>query len=196
MRKLIALAFLLTVLPMALPAQEITFPKVEVFTGFSYLRMEKVDYLGWNGSIDANLNKNLGIVMDVSGFYNSKTEPAGAIAAHTDASIHSVLVGPRVSDPRGRWNPFAQALMGWGRVNQKVTSSGGTGTAFSQSLADNVFSLVAGGGMDYHLSDGTAIRLIQIEYAMLNSGSNSTHVKPQGFRIGGGMVFTFGRRSQ
>ena len=69
MSKLVALALLLSVLPLALRAQEI--PKAELYAGYSYLRLNKANFEGWNASIDGNINKNLGIVGDVSGYYNS-----------------------------------------------------------------------------------------------------------------------------
>lgn len=190
MRKLLVLAGI-ALLPLFANAQEISFPKAEVFAGFSYLRLEKTDNIGWNGSLTGNINKNLGIVFDLSGYYNSRNEPIGGIPANTDASFHSILVGPRVSDPRGNWVPFAQALLGWSRVNQETSTRGITGTAFSSTSADNAFGFAAGGGMDYRLSDGTALRLVQVDYMMFRSGG----VRLEGARISGGIIFTFGRRS-
>ena len=192
MRKLMAAAGMLVLLPMAVLAQENSVPQAELFAGFSYLRMEKTDQMGWNGAFAVNINKNLGIVTDLSGYYNSKSQKGGGISANSDRKIHSVLFGPRVSDPRGKWNPFAQALFGWARINTRLSSSGGSGTAFSSSAADNAFAAAAGGGLDYNFSDRSGLRLIQVEYFMFQSNNQ----KPQGVRLSGGVKFNLGRKAQ
>src|SRR6266478_5984391 len=128
MRKLIATVGLLFLAPFALMAQETaqSVSKAEFYTGFSYLRLEKTNQMGWDTSIGGTINKNLAIVTDASGYYGSDTKTVNGITTKFDRSFHSVLVGPRVSDARGRFNPFAQALFGWTRENEKFNISSGS----------------------------------------------------------------------
>ncbi len=192
MRKLIIAAGLFVLLPVALMAQETSqeTPQAEVYTGFSYLRLEKTNQIGWNASVDGNLNRNLGIVSDVSGYYRSDSNTFTGITRQINGSIHSFMVGPRVSDPRGRFNPFAQALFGWSRVHTNVDASAGSTALLSTSASTNAFGVALGGGLDYNLNPMTSVRVLQIDYMMLHANSD----KLQGVRVGGGVVFLMGRK--
>src|SRR5947207_1245557 len=96
MRKLLFVASLLLLLPLAALAQDK--PKVEVFGGYSYLRSDDdffsdhLDLHGWNVSATGNLNKWFGVKADFSGHYTSVTISPGVKA---DVSGHLFLVGPQ-----------------------------------------------------------------------------------------------------
>src|SRR5690242_8802693 len=98
MRKLVAGAALLCLVPLALLAQESVTPKAEMFTGVSYLRLEKSNQPGWDASLNGVINKNLGIVTDISGYYNSNNATRNGVQVNGSSSIHSILVGPKVTD--------------------------------------------------------------------------------------------------
>jgi opacity protein-like surface antigen len=186
MRKLIAMAGILALVPLTLMAQEYSTSKADVFTGFSYLRLEKTNQVGWNASIGGNINKNLAFVGDASGYYNSQSQTISGLTSESTSSIHSILVGPRVSESAGRWTPFAQALFGWARLHSSLSS----GTAFSSSGSENAFGMALGGGMDYRMTNVASLRIIQVDYFLLRSHAQ----KPQGARVGGGLVFHLGRK--
>ena len=191
MRKLVSAAGLLLLLPWALMAQQT--PQAELYTGFSYMRLEKTDQLGGIASLDANINKNLGIVADFSGYTGSQSQNASGFQTNTNDKIYSILAGPRVSDPRGRWNPFAEALFGWARINSNMsTATTSQGVFLSSTTANNAFSMALGGGIDFKLSNAVAIRLIQADYTLLRPHTG----KEQGARIGAGLVFRLGRKGQ
>ena len=187
MRKLVSAAALLFLLPLALMAQQTS--RAEFFTGFSYLRLEKTNLNGWNASLDGKVNKNLGIVADVSGHYNSQLQTVSGIQSKSSLHIHSILVGPRVSESAGRWTPYAQALFGWARLNTSLSSTG-PGTPFSTSGSTNAFAVDLGGGIDFKMYDALALRVIQIDYVLLHANSQ----KQQGVRIGAGLVFLLGTK--
>ena len=190
MRRFMVIAGMLMALPLAVMAQE-TVPKAELFAGYSYLRLEKVDQNGWNGSLDANLNKNLGFVVDVAGHYGSQSASVGTITNKTNTHLYTVMVGPRVSDPRGKWNTFAQALFGWARLQNNLSSSAAGNTFLSSSNSGNGFAFTAGGGVDYQWSPTLSIRLAQVEYQFIRSQG----VKYNGTRVAAGILLRWGRRS-
>ena len=192
MRKLVAAAGLLFLVPFALMAQETaqSVPKAEMYTGFSYLRLEKTNQLGWDTAISGTINKNLSFVTDASGYYGSDTTTVNGITTKSDRSFHSILVGPRVSDPRGRFNPFAQALFGWTRDHEKLDISSGSTSILSPNANTNAFGVSLGGGLDYQLNSSAALRIIQVDYMMFHANSD----KLQGVRVGGGLVFLLGKR--
>jgi opacity protein-like surface antigen len=192
MRKLMAAAGLLFLVPFAMLAQEtaVSVPKAEFYTGFSYLRLDKTNQSGWDSSIAATLNKNLAIVADASGYYGSDAHTVNGITVNSDRSFHSILVGPRVSDPRGRFNPFAQALFGWTREHEKINISSGSTSILNPNASTNAFGVSLGGGLDYKLNASAALRILQIDYMMFHANSN----KLQGVRLGGGLVFLLGNK--
>lgn len=192
MRKLIAAAGLLFLAPFALLAQEtaVNLPKAEMYTGFSYMRLEKTNQSGWDTAIGGTINKNLAIVTDASGYYGSDTNTVNGITRKFDRSFHSILIGPRVSDPRGRFNPFAQALFGWSRVHTKENFSSGNASILTPDQTTNAFGASLGGGLDFRLNPSAALRIVQVDYMMFHANSD----KLQGVRLGGGLVFLLGRK--
>lgn len=191
MRKLVIGAGLLFLLPLGLMAQEYGPPKVELFTGFSYLRFQKTNLFGGDASLNAVINKNLGLVVDASGFYGSNSTNANGIVSSTDSHIYSILAGPRVSDARGRFVPFAQALFGFARLNQTTTASSTAQGVFLSATNDtNGFGMTVGGGMDIILSHFVALRIIDADYMLYRTNGQ----KSQGARISAGVVFRFGQK--
>jgi hypothetical protein len=192
MRKLIAAAGLFFLVPLALLAQEGTqsVSKAEVYTGFSYLRLDKTNQMGWDTAVGGTINKNLAIVTDASGYYGSDSTTVNGITNKFDRSFHSILVGPRVSDARGRFNPFAQALFGWTRETEKFNISSGSTSILNPNVSTNAFGVSLGGGLDYRLNPSAAVRILQVDYMMFHAKSD----KLQGVRIGGGVVFLLGKK--
>jgi len=178
MRKLLCLFGLVLLLVLPAAAQESS-PKVEVFTGFSYARVETADpsrqnLHGWNAAVQGNLAPWLGLVADVSAHYSTRT-----IAPGIDHNINTyqALFGPRIALP-ARIRPFAHALFGFARGNAALFGSTSTESAFGMAL---------GGGVDAELSQHVSVRLIQADYLMnrfLDRNRNN-------FRLSAGLVFRF-----
>lgn len=191
MRKLFAIAVLLVLVPLAARAQET--PKAEVFAGYAYSRIEGVHFNGWNFNIAGNLNSNLGIVAEASGGYGKDSFTSVLGSTEIDTSVHSFLVGPRVSDRNTKYfTPFAHLLMGYARINSQVDNVGTPATSFTFSDGLNGFALVAGGGLDLKGSSSLTFRLLQIDYLVLRSQNQ----KPQGVRLSSGLVWRLGKRPQ
>ncbi len=204
--------------PLTLLAQEV--PRVEVFTGYSYLRAsdsrsQRVNQNGWDLSVAANFSRSFSIVADLSNHYGIKGDvfdPAtGAFSPiGTGGKGFSFLFGPRASY-RGvsSLTPFAHMLFGGMRASKLVfnsTSSEGTGGGFgivAGPLCNSLycvvpatsFAMAFGGGLDVKATDRIWIRPFQADYVRAEITTGYGTVATQNdLRISAGIVFRFGRR--
>jgi outer membrane protein OmpA-like peptidoglycan-associated protein/opacity protein-like surface antigen len=197
MKKLVLVAVLLLGFSIVAVAQE--YPKVEVFGGYSYFRMDTTTNFGapsgeaalnMNGfDINAAINGNkwLGFVVDFSGAYGTLDTswewgaPSGTLASWADISNYSIMVGPRVTLHRGKVTPFLQALIG--------NSHGKYSELGADFTADNL-AMAFGGGLDISVSDRFAIRPAQVEYYTIRNGQTGNYSGD--FRYSAGFVLRFG----
>jgi hypothetical protein len=164
LRKLAFLLGLIFVVSFSAKAQD----KVELFGGYTYMRVDNSPSFntnGWEFSGQYKFNDWLGAVADFDGHYGSPFGP--------HASINSFLFGPQVSFP-ARVSPFAQALFG--------------GAHFSNhGVTDTSFSLAVGGGIDTRLTHGIYWRIFQADYDLTHFfGSRQDNV-----RVSTGIVLRF-----
>jgi opacity protein-like surface antigen len=127
-----------------------------IFIGYSFSRAEpspSVNLNGWEASLEGKFLPWVGIVGDFGATYGSTSFifpcPPSIFSCGTfngDVKRYTYLFGPRVSVPVGRFTPFAQFLIGAAHIN----SFGDT---------DNSFATAVGGGLDYRLIHGLAVRL-------------------------------------
>jgi opacity protein-like surface antigen len=181
MRKVCLLAGLVLLLGASAMAQDT--PKVEVFGGYSYLRVnpgsgfEGINLNGWNASIAGNFNDWFGVVADFSGHYGSPN----ILGINVDTNTHTFVFGPRFSYRKNeRVTPFAHALFGGNRTE---------GSAFGVSLSETGFAMALGGGVDVKVNDKVAIRIAQADYVLTRLGNDNQHH----FRYSAGVVFRFGK---
>lgn len=207
MRRVLLIASVCFLLPLCAKAQET--PSAEVFGGYSYLHGETGrDLHGWNGSVAANLNKWFGLVVDVSGHYDSSSSnfvvtipdsptlpglPPLAFRVKMDTKIHTIMVGPRFSYRKiEKITPFAHALFGVSRTHQEVQTVSASFESFS-SDNNTTFAMAIGGGLDVNLSKRLALRVIQADYLYkrleFNRFGFDTH---DNLRASVGLVFRFG----
>src|ERR1035438_1291579 len=87
MKKYIVILAVLLIGALPLLAQDQT-PRVEVFGGYSYVSADfqgasgRHHLNGWNGQLDLNLNRWLGLTGDFGGYYGSGGETGGGGAGH------------------------------------------------------------------------------------------------------------------
>jgi len=135
--------------------------KGNVFFGYSYVSADtnlgnRANLNGWNGSLEGKVLPFVGIVADISGHYGSQNFPvscggiSGACTINVNASMHTVVFGPRLSVPIMKFTPFGEALFGVSHVSGSVTGYSNSDTSFAEVL---------GGGVDYRLVRGTGLRL-------------------------------------
>jgi opacity protein-like surface antigen len=164
----------------------------EFSAGYSYVHANQIgtggccfSMQGGTGGVAVNLSRAVGLVGEIGGYQSSNVNSTGL-----DLNVVTYLFGPRVSYRRGnRIVPFAEALFGGGHASGSLyggsTSTGGG--------SQNAFALATGGGLDANFSRHVTLRLIQADY-LLTRFKNGSNDHQNSFRIGAGLVFTFGSR--
>lgn len=164
-----------------------TVPQLEVSGAYSYVRANPgnssggFNLNGGSGSLAYNFTDRFSAVGEFGG-YRFTSLPAGL-----SSTMYTYLFGPRISLRKSsRVNPFAQALLGGGRINA---------SASGVNAGENAFAMAIGGGADLGLSSHFAVRLIEADYLLTRfanvNGASSTQ---NDARISAGVVFRFGSR--
>jgi len=201
MKKLSFLASLvLLCLPLAASAQEVA-PKVEIFGGYSFLRLNlgnnlsgvpsgtdlgAIDTHGFNVSFAGNFARHVGIVSEVSRYTTSQSVSVPVLGNLSgNVNVLTLLFGPRVTLHRGKAEPFVHALFGAARATADASGPGlsnnGVGYAFAYAL---------GGGLDVKVHNNFAIRLAQLDYLGARAGGEGLN----NFRYSVGVVIRLGNR--
>jgi opacity protein-like surface antigen len=178
MKKLSFLASLLVLcLPLAASAQEVA-PKVEIFGGYSFLRVDlgavpagtvpagtipgNLDTHGFNVSFAGNVARHVGIISEFSHY--TKTESFNILGSPIPGGVNAkfrvltLLFGPRVTLHRGKVEPFVHGLFGAARATTEAPDLG-----VSAGDAAYAFAYALGGGVEgfdnFRYSVGVVIRL-------------------------------------
>lgn len=218
MRRLIflttGLAIGLFLISMSSFAQEVNYPKAEIFGGFSMSSVPGVTsfsstglptssrkmFKGWEASADYNLTHHLGIVADFGGQYASipgATVLGLTIPGYT-MNTYQFLFGPQLAFRKPRVTPYVHALFGGIRDGVgSITVLGVTTPAVSSTGLGMGF----GGGFDINMSDRLALRVPQFDWTLQHVGSTTVAgVTVPGswttgqFRIGIGLVLKAGQK--
>lgn len=125
---------------------------------------------GFGTSVTFNASRFFGLTADVSAHFNS-----------SQADTTSVLGGPKIFYRTEHMTPFAEALIGWGRISPAFTNPA------------NGFELAVGGGFDMDITKRFSWRVIQADWIRqqfsTNGGLGVGHTN--GARLQGGVVFKF-----
>jgi len=162
-------------------------PQFEVSGTYSYVRANAANsdggynLNGGSASFAYNFSDRFAVVAD-GGIYRFGGLPSGI-----DSTMYTYLFGPRYNFRKvSRVTPFAEVLLGGGRLN---ASSGGI------SAGENGFSMAIGGGLDWPLRHRFSIRLIEADYLLTRfdrvTGTSATQ---NDVRISAGLVFRFGSK--
>lgn len=196
-------------------AQEVNYPKAEVFGGFSISSTPVVSlnpttflptsarnsFMGWQASGNYNLTHHLAIVGDFGGQYKS--------VASVSANQYQFLFGPRIIFRGSRVTPFVHALFGEMRSPVAVVPSTtilGITTP-SATVSGSGFGMGLGGGLDISVSDRLALRVPQFDWMLMHVGSATVTIPGIGgvtvpgagwstseVRIGIGLVIKAGQK--
>jgi opacity protein-like surface antigen len=154
-------------------------PKMEIFGGYSYIRitsasagipsytgLSPLDSSGWEASANWNLNHWFGLKADFDGNYCCKGQ-----------YIYSFLGGPQLSLRKDKYTVFVHGLLGG---------------AYAQGLytTDTNLAWALGGGVDWNVNRMLAIRLPQVDYF----GTRFLGGTQNDLRVSGGLVFRFGKK--
>jgi len=182
MRRMIFLAIGLFIFSISSFAQEVIYPKAEVFGGFSMSSIPGVvptydpttglptaysrkSFMGWQGSANFNLTHHLGIVGDFGGQYG--TIPGATVLGVTIPSIgmnsYQFLFGPRIMFRGSRVTPFVHALFGASKLGSSTTTSI-LGVSTTVATSSTGLGLGLGGGLDINISDRLALRVPQFDW--------------------------------
>lgn len=211
LRKTLWIIGLALIVPAIASAQGV--PRVEVFGGYSYLRIRgyaadeslfvpgtgtvafpSFGSSGWTGSVAFNATRWLSAVADVSGFYAMPTKAIGGMPITIGTREHSYLFGPRFSDRYGRWTLFAHALFGEAHARVLI---GAPEVLTPIGIVETKFAMAFGTGLDLtvynqrrHLGGAgqdLAIRLLQADWLRTNFvGSHQNNIQ-----LSAGLVFRF-----
>jgi opacity protein-like surface antigen len=205
MHKLSAVLMVLFALGLIAHAQET--PKVEVFTGYSFVSAGfpfSTDPAagngngvlnGWNFSAAVNANRWVGVVADFGGYYGPVTKgttfkPANCVLCTSDFTgilhnMHTFTAGPQLSIRQDKVTVFAHALFGGAHIREDLIINI---PPPATSISSTNFAFLVGGGVDIALSSRSAVR-IQPDYLkteILGRRQNN-------FRASAGVVFRFGQ---
>jgi len=204
MRRLISLTTGLAIglLLLSIPsfAQEVNYPKAEVFGGFSISSAAisstdpvtglttslRESFMGWQGSANLNVTHHLGIVGDFGGQYKT--------VAGIPMNSYQFLFGPRIAFRGPRVTPFVHAMFGC--VKEGIGSFSITDpitglTISTPSVSSTGLGMAMGGGLDVNLSDRFALRVPQFDWTPMHVGGVW---EKNVIRIGIGLVVKAGQK--
>ena len=216
MRKSLLVVALLLALPVIASAQD-EVPKVEIFGGYSYLRLDNAtglsvasttgtttsvvtapldrDLNGFGVSVTNNLNSWLGITAEFSGHFTD----AQVNGQTLDRDAYIVTAGPRLAIRRfERFTPFLHIMAGMARQDVQVQNASSTvSTIGSINQQDSGLAFVVGGGVDLNLSSRLGVRLLQTDYILTrfsNRNGTSSELNQANFRASTGFVLKLGEQ--
>jgi outer membrane protein OmpA-like peptidoglycan-associated protein/opacity protein-like surface antigen len=186
-------------------------PKVELFMGYSYWRSvpdstgNRIDGMnGGSASLAYNFNRHVGLVADFAGFRIDSLEfssPGAGFSpsrnVNAQSTVFTVMFGPRVSfRDHGKFTPFLQVLGGVAHADD-VTLDGCNVPIYAcvPLPKQTVFTMTAGGGVDYRLNHRLALRLFQAEFLLTRFQDPTSFTGADGWqsnvRLSTGLVFRF-----
>ncbi len=123
--------------------------KADIFGGYSYMHVSPGSGLpgantnGWEAQATGNLSEYIGATADFDGHYGD----VFGVGGHD----YNFLFGPTLTHRTEKFTPFAHVLFG-------VSHAGARG------FSDTSFAWAIGGGADWNITNGLAIRLGQFDY--------------------------------
>jgi opacity protein-like surface antigen len=174
-------------LPGENPQPAPTYPRAELFGGYSYGMTESFNSghiarpNGWNVSVGLNVAKWMGFVFEGNGLYGTSRiprdvpkpfptcvdppnigfcPPGSGSTFNVDTKLYNYLVGVQFPYRKSeRFTPFGELMFGHAGVRGESRS--GDGRLFAETSGG--LGLVAGAGVDYNLNPRFALRF-KIDY--------------------------------
>jgi len=160
-----------------------TYPKAELFAGYSYTNIDqnngpRESANGFEFSLSANLNKRFAFETDFSGYYQQLRDRGGP------AGTFSYMAGPRFNFVRKQHtiSPlFLHCLLGFQHL---------IGSDFGSSVSDTAIAAALGGGVEWKFSRHLALRS-SVDYALTHYFINQNNI-----RTSVGLAYVFGGAPQ
>jgi len=177
MKKLIAVGCLLALFSLSAMAAEKDYPKAEFFGGYQWSHLEGTGSAnGFNFAFNGNFSNTFGITADFGAAYTSQS----GVSLHN----YTYTFGPVLSlRANKKYTPFVHALIGGDHASASATFAGTSATA-----TGNGFALLAGGGVDFNVTDHIAFRAGQADWMMVHGNGSTTG---KNFRFSTGLVFRY-----
>jgi hypothetical protein len=190
----LCLTFILSVAAFAQTTTTVSdeYNKNEFYGGFSHQRVDSGDrgYNGFEVAYVRNVHRYFGIKADVSAAFRKNEFSLSQVDANNQPysyrgrasnSLYNFLGGVQIKDnaPKGRFKPFAHALIGVAVNRAKfgaLTCTSGACPSFvtnstGDTFTDTGFAGAFGGGLDIRINDKIDLRAIQIDYNPIYSSS-------------------------
>ena len=179
-------------------AQSDDYRKLEFFGGYSALHFDNLagdtdnpnvnDVLGgkqtlrgFNLALTYNFNRYFGVTGDYSLHLREDNFSRPAGSGTIDTTVQNFLGGIQLKDNSKdgpRFKPFAHAL--FGVANQKIdVDSPDLPAVFGISdfhVNETSFAMAFGGGLDIKLNDRLDVRVVQIDWNIINRGDQQTGI--------------------
>lgn len=182
-------------------AQE--YDRVELYGGYSYLNIDtngltsRQGLNGWETSFSYNINGWLAAEGDISGYYKGYSYRDGDNSANAHVSNYGYVFGPRFNfRANDSVTVFAHTLFGGDHLG-----AGASGNLFGSSVSGSgsadAFAMAIGGGIQFNVARHLAVRT-SADYVLtrFNIFNPDNPYNQNNYRIGVGIVYTFGRSTQ
>jgi hypothetical protein len=190
-------------------------PRFELYGDYSYMQfnpaisgLQSRALNGGGGGFQVNFGRYFGVKADFQGSASTEwtltsrgptVTPHGTVPAGTftsSANMFTYLFGPAVGVHTNKLYVYGEFLMGqsnttlYGDLISNINHSGGT---LSSSGTQHPFTTATGGGLDWRMNKGVALRLGEVDWVASRYTNPFTgQNKQNSFRYLGGIVFTFG----
>jgi len=186
----------------------------EISAGYTYASVDqnvgfgssgRFNSNGWNTGFTIGARRSFGWEFNFANVRhsesgNSVVDGIGAVQAKASEQLNTFVTGPRFILDRGRARPFFHALFGIDHESLSVSASSAT-TSDSESISDNSFAALLGGGLEIPLSRHIGLTTegdylltrhgIPSDIAIL-AGIPSSSATQHNFRVTAGIVFRLG----
>ncbi len=192
-------------------------PRWELYGDYSYLQfnpalsgLQSRALNGWGGGVQVNFGKYFGLKGDFQGYASTQVTltqstpvvnplSSGTIPNGTYKSsfnMFTYLFGPVVGAHTKSLYVYGEFLLGgsntsgYGNLERAIDAGGGT---VSVTASQHPFTMATGGGLDWRMNKGVALRLGELDWLSTRYSNPLTNGNTQNsFRYLGGIVFTFG----
>ena len=201
MKRLIGLLVVTLLLGAVAYAQDT--PKAEITGDYSYFRanpglpsyFNSQNLNGGGAQFTVYMKSWLGLAGDLQGYgsYTQCTKPGAPVSGCASGNLFTYMFGPQVKYRAGKFEPFAEVLLGGAHSNFYANGCTHIGICGSKSPSNNAFSVAIGGGVDIAVSPKIAIRLVDADYDLTRFGNNFTggNNSQSNFRFQTGVQFRF-----
>ncbi len=210
-KRLICLFGFIALVTLLATAQSDYPPRVELAGGYSYLNVNpqiitSQNFNGGGGAFVFDFNSVVGIKADFMGYTggtgwgNYLRNHGYPITGSASGNLFTYMFGPQIKKHSGRFQPFAEALVGAYHSNAYATVIScieGNNPCSSKSVngSKNNFNMEFGGGLDIALSQHVELRPVEVDYLFTSVSADlvksySTHWN--NFKYVGGLNFALG----